>query len=174
MDLARSEVEPVMTSETGAIAASSSPVARAHDEAFVTLYDAELAGQVRRATVVLSDADLARDVVHDAFIEVYRRWGLIDEPARYLNTAVMNGCRTALHASSRTTPGSRDEAESSNDDVLFDVLARLPFKQHAALVLRYHCQLTEREIAEVLGCRVGSVGPWIHRGLQRLRKELSR
>lgn len=53
-----------------------------------------------------------------------------------------------------------------------DAVQRLPFNQRAAIVLRYYHRMTEREIAAALGCRSGSVGPWLHRGLRRLREEL--
>lgn len=56
---------------------------------------------------------------------------------------------------------------------LAQALARLPFRQRAAIVLRYYGRESEREIAERLGCRTGTVGSLIHRGLAALRKELS-
>ncbi|HEY7069403.1 MAG TPA: sigma factor-like helix-turn-helix DNA-binding protein, partial [Acidimicrobiales bacterium] len=59
------------------------------------------------------------------------------------------------------------------DEHLWDALNQLPFNHRAALVLRYYHQLPEREIADLIGCRPGSVGPWIRRGLERLRKDLS-
>jgi hypothetical protein len=42
-------------------------------------------------------------------------------------------------------------------DELADVVAALPFRQRAVLVLRYHARLSEREIADALGCRPGTV-----------------
>ena len=56
---------------------------------------------------------------------------------------------------------------------LVDALRALPFNHRAALALRFHEQMTDREIAETLGCRIGSVGPWIQRGLAKLRMDLS-
>jgi len=56
--------------------------------------------------------------------------------------------------------------------VLFDVLARLPFNQRAAIVMRYFAGMTEREIADALDTSPGSIGPWIHRALTTMRKEL--
>jgi RNA polymerase sigma factor (sigma-70 family) len=40
------------------------------------------------------------------------------------------------------------------------------------VVLRYYAGLTTDEIASELGCPPGSVGPWIHRALAKLRKAL--
>ena len=58
------------------------------------------------------------------------------------------------------------------DEMLWDAVQRLPYNQRAAIVLRYYHRMTEQEIAAELGCRTGSVGPWLHRGLRRLRQEL--
>ena len=37
------------------------------------------------------------------------------------------------------------------------VIARLPFRQRAVIVMRYHADLSESEIAEALDCRRGTV-----------------
>jgi RNA polymerase sigma factor (sigma-70 family) len=58
-------------------------------------------------------------------------------------------------------------------DELADAVATLPFRQRAAIVLRYHVGLTEREIADALGCRPGTVKSLASRGLSTLHKELS-
>jgi RNA polymerase sigma factor (sigma-70 family) len=55
---------------------------------------------------------------------------------------------------------------------LLQALARLPARQRAVLVLRYFNDLTETQIAEVLGCRVGTVKSSASRGLARLREAL--
>ena len=55
---------------------------------------------------------------------------------------------------------------------LADVLLELPYKQRAAIVLRFYSDLSEVEIAEVLECRPGTVGSLIHRGLAKLRKAI--
>ena len=58
-------------------------------------------------------------------------------------------------------------------DELFDALARLPWRQQAALVLRFHVDLAESDIAAALGCRPNTVRSLIHRALATLRKDLS-
>jgi RNA polymerase sigma factor (sigma-70 family) len=55
---------------------------------------------------------------------------------------------------------------------LAEALAQLPFRQRAAIVLRYYGRESEREIADRLDCRPGTVGSLIHRGLAALRAEL--
>jgi RNA polymerase sigma factor (sigma-70 family) len=141
---------------------------------FATFYRHELSGQVRRATMLVGDAEAARDLVHDAFADVYARWGKLREPGAYLNVAVLNRCRDHARRATRAVRRLRllvpDAAPE--DEVLWDAVQRLPFNQRAAIVLRYYHRMTEQEIAVALGCRTGSVGPWLHRGLGRLREEL--
>ncbi len=50
--------------------------------------------------------------------------------------------------------------------------AALPFRQRAVLTLRYYADMTEAEIADVLGCRIGTVKSAHHRAIVRLREEL--
>lgn len=56
---------------------------------------------------------------------------------------------------------------------LADVVAALPFRQRAVIVLRYWCDLSEAEIAAALECRPGTVKSLSSRALARLNKEIS-
>lgn len=144
--------------------------------AFGDFYRLELDAQVRRAVLLLGSNDVANDVVHDAFVAVYRRWDTLEDPGPYLHTAVLNGCRGVhrrLSRQRRLLPRLVDRTSpGSVDDHLDDLLAQLPFNQRAAVVLRYYGGLTTDEIARELGCAPGSVGPWINRALAKLRKAL--
>ncbi len=143
---------------------------------FGEFYRRELDGQVRRAALLLGSDDLANDVVHDAFVAVYRRWDSLDEPGPYLNVAVLNGCRGTHRRRMRDVrllPRLFDRGiASSVGERLDDVLAQLPFNQRAAVVLRFYGGHTTDEIAQALECAPGSVGPWIDRALTRMRKAL--
>jgi RNA polymerase sigma factor (sigma-70 family) len=55
---------------------------------------------------------------------------------------------------------------------LLQVLGQLPARQRAVLVLRYFNDLTEAQVAEVLGCSPGTVKSSASRGLARLREAL--
>jgi len=143
---------------------------------FEVFYERELAAQVRRAKLLVGSDDTANDVVHEAFTAMYERWDSIREPGPYLNRAVLNQCRDrARHTSVARTVHRRLAAShtDSPDDVLWDVIASLPFNQRACVVLRYYAGLSEREIAEALQCKPGSVGPWTTRALTTMRKALS-
>ena len=56
--------------------------------------------------------------------------------------------------------------------MLWAATRRLPRRQQAVLVLRYYEDLSEAEIARVLGLPVGTVKTLARRGLARLRRSL--
>ncbi|MDY7101924.1 MAG: sigma-70 family RNA polymerase sigma factor [Actinomycetota bacterium] len=146
------------------------------DAEFTAFYRRELLGQVRRAALLVGSEAVANDLVHDAFVALYERWTGIDEPGPYLNRAVLNRCRDLGRRRTRRDGALErlgPEAPAPEHDVLWDVLDTLPFNQRAAVILRFYAQMTEREIADALGCATGSVGPWITRALAAMREELS-
>ncbi len=157
------------------------------EEAFAAFYAAHHLPQLRRATTLARTTEAAADAVHEAFVDVYRNWHRLDNPAAYLNRAVVNRCRDDGR---RTSARDRvrlklirqttlDSAEANRldpviaDDELWQALIDLPFNQRAAIVLRYFAGYSETEIAELLDCSTGSVGPWITRGLNKIRRSLN-
>jgi RNA polymerase sigma factor (sigma-70 family) len=147
---------------------------------FTLFFDAEFPGQLRRAAFLLREREAAEDVVHDAFSQVWRRWDTIAEPGPYLSRCVLNGCRA--HANARRTrlrPGRANPAFDPDASVdpafveLHDILMCLPFNQRCAVVLRFYAGMSNEEIADAMGCPIGSVGPWIQRAKQRLLEELT-
>lgn len=153
----------------------SAPAGRI-DAEFTAFYRAEHDSQVRRAALLVGSDDAANDIVHDALVAMLRRWDAIADPAPYLNRAVLNGCRDMGRRNvvdRRAIRKLRADEPALPDEVLFDVIARLPFNQRAAVVMRFYERMTETEIATALDCSPGSVGPWIHRALTAMRKELS-
>ena len=52
---------------------------------------------------------------------------------------------------------------------LAQALRQLTDKQRAVVVLRYYEDLPEAEVAQILGCTVGTVRSTTHRSLARLR-----
>jgi RNA polymerase sigma-70 factor (sigma-E family) len=55
-------------------------------------------------------------------------------------------------------------------DLLLRALATLPRRTRATLVLRYFEDLPEAEIAQIMGCSVGTVKSHVSRGLAKLRE----
>lgn len=69
------------------------------------------------------------------------------------------------------TTGLLDAAEDRHG--IWPALLALSAQQRAVLVLRYFEDLTEADIATVLGCSPGAVKTHAARGLDRLRKSIS-
>lgn len=64
----------------------------------------------------------------------------------------------------------RDEAAAVDERTRLEAaLASLPARQRAAVVLRYYQDLSERHVAEALGCPVGTARSLTVRGVARLR-----
>ena len=142
---------------------------------FEDLYAEQFLPMVRLATLMCGRSEVARDIVQDSFVRLHMRWSGVRHPKAYLRRSVVNGCRSRTRWERRRR-GRSSEIEPSTEqepDELFDVLASLPHRQRAAIVLKYYEQRTEAEIAETLGCRQGTVGSLVSRGLASMRAELT-
>ena len=146
---------------------------------FDHFYQRELPGQVRRAALLVGSDKTANDIVHEAFVRIYRRWGELESPGSYLNQSVLNGCRD--YGRRRKRRREKRHLVAVPDALIgvgqphhiTDALLKLPFNHRAAIVLRFYFEMTTDEIAAELDCAPGSVGPWINRGLDTLRKALT-
>jgi RNA polymerase sigma-70 factor (sigma-E family) len=144
--------------------------------AFAELYRAEHHRMLRVAVLLTSSTEVAQDVVQDAFVRLYRRWDGVRDPSGYLYRIVVNGCRSHHRRAAREQQARERVSRSASSvvvlgaDELQDALASLPYRQRAALVLRFYADHSEAETAEVLGCRPGTVGSLVHRGLAQLKK----
>jgi RNA polymerase sigma-70 factor (sigma-E family) len=150
------------------------PVDAVWDEGLVDLYRSHYGPMVRLAYLLTSNNALAEELVQDAFVKVHRNWANATNPPAYLRTAVMNATRSyhrrrILELERRPRPA--DPAELAADE-MWDSLQKLPYRQRAAIVLRFYEDMPEQQIAEHLGVRPNTVRSAIHRGLARLRKEI--
>ena len=166
---------------------------------FGELYVSSFADMVRLARVLVDSPETAEDLVQDAFVRLHRHWDGVREPRAYLHRSVVNACRShhrrawrerariggtdrrvrgaslvEVEGADNTRQALLDSAahESRADDagILIAALGQLPYRQRAAIVLRFYADLPDAEIATALGCRVGTVASLIHRGLGRLRE----
>jgi RNA polymerase sigma-70 factor (sigma-E family) len=155
-------------------AAAPVPLAAVAPVGFVTLYRERHAEMVRFATLLVGSPDVAQDLVQDCFVRLHRRWSTVRDPVSYLRRSVVNACHSHHRRAQRErahVARSRPDQPTADlaADELSDALARLPHRQRAALVLRFYEDRSEDDIATILGCRPGTVGSLIHRGLARLR-----
>ncbi|MEO7837046.1 MAG: SigE family RNA polymerase sigma factor [Acidimicrobiales bacterium] len=136
------------------------------------------AGAFRLACLLTQDRGAAEDIAQDAFAQMYKTWGRAERPDAYLRTTVVNRCRNwRRHARVREEKLPLIATAVSVDfraDELADVVASLPFRQRAVIVLRYYGGLSEAEIGAALGCRTGTVKSLSSRALARLERVIER
>jgi RNA polymerase sigma factor (sigma-70 family) len=71
------------------------------------------------------------------------------------------------------SPHEPDRTGAVDDrDLTRRLIAGLPAKHRAAISLRYYEDLSDEQIAELLGCRTGTVRSYLSRGLAALREAL--
>jgi RNA polymerase sigma-70 factor (sigma-E family) len=162
------------------------PGTRAGAEAAVTaLYQASALGLIRLAYVMLDDLPSAEDVVQEAFYGLYRRWDRLKDPESamyYVRTSVLNGCRSVRRRRAVRRRGLADEppAVSAETVVLsgeereevIRAVRGLPHRQREALVLRYYSDLSDEQIARVMGIGPSTVRSTMHRALEALGRAL--
>jgi len=142
---------------------------------------------LRFAVLLTGDPDTAADVVQDAMVKAHVSWRRVvaaEQPDRYVRRMITNAYidqrrgswlrRVVLRADPTEPPAVRDHSEATADrDHVWSLLATLPRQQRAALVLRYYEHLRDAEIAEVLGCSVGTVKSNASRARAALRAVLT-
>ena len=143
---------------------------------FDVFYRAEYAPMVRLARGLVDTSECAEEIAQEAFAKVFERWDRLDTPGGYLRTAVVNGARSELRKREvrRRVGLDRPQQVSAERDYLSDALDRLPPKRKTALVLRFYAELSEREIAETMGIRPGTVKSLVSRGLAELREVIEK
>ncbi|PWI10378.1 SigE family RNA polymerase sigma factor [Streptomyces sp. NWU339] len=137
---------------------------------------------VRTAYLLTGDVHHAEDLTQTALAKAYRSWRRVsrsDRPEAYVRRILVN-CNSDRFRKRRVTEAltavppevaGRDEAVSWADErsALLAALAGLPPKQRAVVVMRYWEDLSEAEVAEVLGCSPGTVKSQASKALAKLR-----
>jgi RNA polymerase sigma-70 factor (sigma-E family) len=147
---------------------------------FVRAHAAEL---LRAAMLLTGSQSRAEDLVQDTLTRLLPKWHRVSQaqsPLAYVRRSLVN-----RYLSQRRLMSSRDVLvwdvpEAAGRDVADDVvvkkaveqlLAALPVRQRAAVVLRYYEDLPDAEIAAILSCRVATVRSMVSRALGVLRSE---
>ena len=154
------------------------------DEDFDAFVRARWSATARLAYALALDHQKAEDLAQEAFTKLWFRWRSVRDgsPEAYLRkivtTTFLSGRRRRWigERPTETTPEIAVSSATAQVDerlALKTAMARLTPRQRAAVYLRYAEDLSERSVAELLGCSVGAVKQHTRRGLDALRADLN-
>ncbi|MBF4767246.1 SigE family RNA polymerase sigma factor [Nocardioides agariphilus] len=150
---------------------------------FTAFYVASWARLFRTTYAVAGDRQRTEDALQTAFAQAWSRWSKVssaDDPAAYVRrmaiNAAINGHRRAWSRRETSVPEVPDvplpDSSRLDHHATWQAVSLLAPRQRAVVVLRYYEGLSEREIAEVLGCRPGTVKSQSSAALATLRARL--
>ncbi|MDQ2811664.1 MAG: SigE family RNA polymerase sigma factor [Actinomycetota bacterium] len=136
---------------------------------------------LRVAYLLVQDWAGAEDLTQAALVKAWLAWPRLDgDPEAYVRKIIVTtyvswGRRRWRRSEAPTAqlpeqPGrGRDMEQVDDRDALWRALGRLPARQRAVVVLRFFEDLTEAQVAALLGCSVGTVKSQTSRALAKLR-----
>lgn len=141
---------------------------------------------VRLARLLVRDRHLAEDLVQEVLGRAFPRWGRIvagGDPDVYVRRMLVNANNSWWRRRSASELATGDVEWEATDpvdvgqrsaerDAVWRVVAALPVKQRAAVVLRYYEDLDDTTIAEILECSAVTVRTQTMRALATLRQRL--
>lgn len=142
------------------------------------------AALMRLAHVLTGDQHAAEDLLQSALVRAAARWGRIHTaPEAYVRKIMyreqVSGWRRRARrpetpmAQLPEVPGFGPDSSAEARVVLQAALRALPARKRAVLVLRYLEDLPESQVAELLGCSVGTVRSQTYKALAQVRSELA-
>jgi RNA polymerase sigma-70 factor (sigma-E family) len=128
------------------------------------------------------DWALAEDLLQTALAKAYPRWSRVlrDDPEAYVRKIMLNTWASWWRRRWRGELPSDRLPDAAGPDryagvdhrqALRSALAQLPPRQRAVVVLRYHQDLSEAQVAELLGISVGTVKSQAAKALASLRSQ---
>ena len=149
-------------------------------KSFEEFYDGESRLLFRRLWLVTGNRAEAEELMQDAFLRVWERWdrvGRMDDPVGYLYRTAMNLFRkryrramVAIRRSVGLAPSQDDFADADDRQTVRQVLATLPPRQRAALVLTEMLGLTAEEAGNALGVKASTVRSLSRQGRESFRR----
>jgi RNA polymerase sigma-70 factor (ECF subfamily) len=147
---------------------------------FEVFYEAEAQTLFRRLWLVTGNRAEAEEIMQDAFLIVWQRWDRVtgmDDPVGYLYRTAMNlfrkRYRRAMLAVRRTVglaPSNDDFSDADDRHVVRHVLAALPPRQRAALVLTELLGFTSKEAGDALGVTDATIRSLTRHGRDAFRR----
>jgi RNA polymerase sigma-70 factor, ECF subfamily len=156
-------------------------------EAFRLLLERHHQTVYRVAYAITGDPTDAAEIVHETFIKAWRSLGSFRHDATlatWLTRVALNTARDhlrrqrtreivgAVHGLIRPQPAPDARAAIEDRDELQRAMRRLSPRARQVIALRFGLELSQREIADLLGCPEGTVKSRLNAALTALRKHL--
>lgn len=148
-------------------------------------FDRFVAGNARRllhtARLIAGDDGRGEDLLQTVLARTYVNWHRVRhaDPAAYVRRALVNSHtdwwrrKPSHERPSAVLPDRPDDVDHAEEharrDALFRALRILTWRERSVVVLRYYEDMTETEIATVLGIAPGTVKSTASRALRKLR-----
>lgn len=151
------------------------------DEEFTRFVAARWPSLYRTAYLLLHDHALAEDLVQTALLKTYRSWSkvrAVEAAEAYTRTVMVNTALSWFRRKSWNAERPTEHLPESTalpedrDTWLLDEIRKLPERQRAVVVLRFHADLSVDETARLLEISPGTVKSQTHHALARLRDVL--
>jgi RNA polymerase sigma factor (sigma-70 family) len=147
---------------------------------FDHFYRAHRPDAVRWAVALVGDRGVAEELAQEALAAMSGRLDVLDNPIGYLRRTVVNRAASWHRSHAREqrrihrAAAGQPTSYSAETHEMLGALATLPYKQRAAVALRYWDDWTDDQIADALGCAPATVRVLLHRALATLRTEITR
>lgn len=153
------------------------------EQEYVEFVSPRLPALRRIAYNLCGDTHQADDLVQETIIKLYSRWPLHDVANLdgYLHTMLVRTFiderrrgwwRVRLFGGQADDQPTLGASGAEDRAALRAVLAKVPPRQRAVLVLRFLCDLPVTEVATILGCSAGTVKSQTAHGLTAMRRML--
>ena len=158
-------------------------MSRSRDAEYTEYVTARLPSLRRLAGVLCGDWQRADDLVQATLTTLYVHWGGVragTHPDAYARAVLVREFVHERRSSwvKRVSLGGRvadSPAAAVDHDAVLDLRAAvvaLPTRQRATLVLRFYCDLSVDQAAEILGCSPGTVKSQTAKALAAVRRTL--
>jgi len=155
------------------------------DDDFVAFVSGRWTALYRLAYLLAASGPNGEDLLQTSLEKTYMNWSRVrqmESPEAYVRKVMVNALISHRRRPAwrrevlRDQPPERQvdspEQEAVEHTWLWPLVCALPERQRAVIVLRYYEDLAESEIAEALGCAVGTVKSQASDAMKRLRRDV--
>jgi RNA polymerase sigma-70 factor (sigma-E family) len=149
------------------------------------LYAAHAQGAVRLAYLLVGDQEIAQDIAQEAFLRAFGRFADMRKPnsfPNYVRATIVNLTRKHFRRRGlerlyierlRARPApSVAPPNVEQREMVTQALLKVPERQRAALVLHYYEDLSECQVADLMGVSEQAARSLVARGRKALREQL--